>query len=161
MSVVTAYQFAPSSKVRGVDADTAGRALARLLKTGPLTAERVLNAARRESHPLHPVFEWDDGAAAEQYRLEQARHLSRSVRVVTETGETEPLVVHVVHEKCGGSAYVATVDIANDDELHAAAVAEALRLLNGVAHRFRYLDELSVVWAAVEEARSALEPVGV
>ena len=147
-----AYTFRPGAKVRGVSADVAGTVLQRMLRKGPLTAERVLSAARPQSHPLHPAFEWDDAVAAEEHRLGQARHLIRSVRVVMQGGDAEPIAVHVTHEKCGGSAYVATADLQNDAELREAAVEEAMRLLNGVARRYRYLNELTDVWSAIEKA---------
>ena len=38
--------------------------------------------ARSENHPAHDWFEWDDGAAAERYRVWQARQFVH-VRVVT------------------------------------------------------------------------------
>jgi len=44
---------------------------------GTLTPEAVVERARPESSPLHDCFEWDDDAAAEQYRLDQARRLIR------------------------------------------------------------------------------------
>lgn len=48
---------------------------------GRLTAELVLDEARDPSHPLHERFVWDDGAAAERYRVGQARNLIRSVKI--------------------------------------------------------------------------------
>jgi hypothetical protein len=48
---------------------------------GELTAQAVLDAARPKSHPLHSRFEWNDKAAGEAYRLEQARELIRKVRI--------------------------------------------------------------------------------
>lgn len=48
---------------------------------GRLTAELVLDEARDPSHPLHDRFVWDDGAAAERYRVGQARNLIRSVKI--------------------------------------------------------------------------------
>lgn len=48
---------------------------------GQLTAALVLDAARPKSHPLHSRFEWNDKAAGEAYRLEQARELIRKVRI--------------------------------------------------------------------------------
>ncbi|MER9355563.1 hypothetical protein NKI61_20035 [Mesorhizobium sp. M0514] len=46
---------------------------------GELTPQDVLADARHDNSPLHSFFEWDDGAAAEQHRLAQARGLIRSV----------------------------------------------------------------------------------
>lgn len=49
---------------------------------GRLTPALLVDAARDEASPLHDRFEWNDKAAAEAHRLDQARRLIRSVRVV-------------------------------------------------------------------------------
>lgn len=49
---------------------------------GRLTPEDVVKEAFDPGHPLHPFFTWDDEEAALERRLEQARSLIRSVRVV-------------------------------------------------------------------------------
>lgn len=51
-------------------------------QNGRLTPALIVDTARPEDHPLHNRFEWNDKAAGEAYRLEQARRLIRSVRVV-------------------------------------------------------------------------------
>lgn len=55
---------------------------------GVLTPEIVVNAAANTAHPLHHFFEWDDNAAAIQYRLIQAGALIRSVKVQIERSES-------------------------------------------------------------------------
>jgi len=46
---------------------------------GELTPKDILDDARHDNSPLHSFFEWSDTEAAEQYRLQQARGLIRSV----------------------------------------------------------------------------------
>lgn len=46
---------------------------------GELTPEDVIEDAKHDNSPLHSFFEWDDGEAAHQYRLQQARGLIRAV----------------------------------------------------------------------------------
>lgn len=48
---------------------------------GHLSPALVVDAARDPDSPLHPRFEWDDSTAAERYRVFQAAHLIRSVKV--------------------------------------------------------------------------------
>lgn len=47
-----------------------------------LTPEMLLDAARDEDHPLHASFEWDDGVAANKWRLEQAGRMIRASQYV-------------------------------------------------------------------------------
>lgn len=54
---------------------------------GEVTPDDVVEAAKAADNPLHPHFEWDDEAAAERYRLDQARAIIRSVRVEREDDE--------------------------------------------------------------------------
>lgn len=51
-------------------------------QNGVLTAQSVVDAARDPAHPLHDQFDWDDAKAGEKHRLNQARQLIRSVRLV-------------------------------------------------------------------------------
>ncbi len=46
-----------------------------------VTAEQVLEAAEGEDHIFHDWFTWDNGKAARQYRLDQARELIRWVEI--------------------------------------------------------------------------------
>lgn len=48
----------------------------------PITADSVLAKARNKRHPFHPFFEWDDSAAAEKYRREQAWRLIQASKFV-------------------------------------------------------------------------------
>ncbi|WP_031465986.1 hypothetical protein [Sciscionella sediminilitoris] len=55
-----------------------------------LTPELVLSEARDPGHPLHNRFEWDDAAAAEKYRREQAHELIRTARIVYRDAGSAP-----------------------------------------------------------------------
>lgn len=66
-----------------VDAQTAGEELDRIRQEyGTLQPATVVDEARPDDAPLHPVFEWDDAEAAERYREHQASTLIRQVKVV-------------------------------------------------------------------------------
>ena len=68
-----------------VDATKAYAELERIRKKeGCLVPAVVVDAASKPRNPLHKEFEWDDGEAAIQYRLEQARKMLRSIEIVRE-----------------------------------------------------------------------------
>jgi hypothetical protein len=52
----------------------------------------VVGEATPKNAPLHPHFEWDDTKAAQEHRLEQARHMIRNTPVIADTGETQRLI---------------------------------------------------------------------
>lgn len=70
-----------------VSADLAGKELERIRREndGELKSAAVVDESRPENAPLHPVFEWCDSVAAEEYRKQQARRLIRGIKVVHES----------------------------------------------------------------------------
>lgn len=62
-------------------------ALRTLERNGRLTPEGVVRAAKPDTSPLHPYFEWNNSIAANAHRLEQARQLIRSVPLILERAE--------------------------------------------------------------------------
>lgn len=60
---------------------------------GNITPDIVLDAARPATSPLHGIFQWDDSKAAEEYRLMQAAHLIRRIKVTIPAGEGRSVTV--------------------------------------------------------------------
>lgn len=117
---------------------------------GVLLAATVVDASRPEDAPLHPVFTWDDFAAAEQWRQDEARRLIRNVCVVQQTddgedeGEARPVYIHtrpLTGRDEGGYQPVALV--MSDTETRAAAIADALAQLRGWQKRYGWIAELA------------------
>lgn len=84
---IAGFEFSEGARFQAgasKDAKAVGEHLELLRKQckGELTPEDVLADARHDNSPLHSFFEWDDGAAAEQFRLQQARGLIRAVVAV-------------------------------------------------------------------------------
>lgn len=86
---------------------------------GLLTADAVLADAKSPKSPLHGEFEWNDRAAAHRHRLEVARELISSVRVVIETSERSIRAVAYVRDprsKTRDQGYVETVRVRRDGD---------------------------------------------
>ena len=81
----------------GISAQAAGEQCEQLAKAGNLSAKSLVDVNRPEDAPLHPAFEWNDAAAAELYREEQARHIIRSIVTVKEQNEQETTVRAFLH----------------------------------------------------------------
>jgi hypothetical protein len=54
---------------------------------GTLTPSLVLSHASDPASPIHHHFQWDDGVAAHNWRLEQAAQLIRRVRITLDGSE--------------------------------------------------------------------------
>lgn len=52
-----------------------------IAKSGVLTPEEVVSAARNPNSSMHDQFNWDDQEAAHAHRLQQARQLIKTVTV--------------------------------------------------------------------------------
>lgn len=128
--------FAPG----GVKADEAYRELERIrAETGTLLASAVVDAAADEDSPLHPAFDWDDASAGREYRLIQARHLIRAVRVTVGTKEPRRVYVHVGQRSDEEGVYEPMDVVVKSPDRYALALIELRRRLNSAQEAFEEL----------------------
>lgn len=114
---------------------------------GIIHAERVVEWARNNpDSELHGEFEWDDGKAAHEYRIWQARRVI-AVNVVSEHGERQVISLSIDRIKGGG--YRNVEDVARDPSLMEIAVKDALTELRRVRAKYQHLKQLSDVWGAI------------
>lgn len=127
-------------------------------KDGKCSASDLLDASRDEKAPLHPLFEWDDSVAAEQYRLEQARLIIRSVYVIDDDKEEQKPIRAHFHIDNNTNDYIPTVVIMQDKDMKEALFRTALSELRRFAEKYRTLKEFSGVFSELEklEAQSKL-----
>lgn len=110
------YTFRAHSRVSGVDAQVIGEELERIESDhGLIDPHVVLDESRPEHAPLHKAFEWDDGIAAEKYRLEQSRHLIRSIEI--DRGDERVNDLAFVHVSVAGG-YVSAQVISTRPDLY-------------------------------------------
>lgn len=141
-----------------LDAQVVGNHLERIRQRhqDELTPELVVKDARRENSPLHSVFEWNDDAAAHQWRLEQARNLLRKIVFVPdELPDAEPQRYYV-HLDNGRSYYTSVIAAMSDEEKKQRVLRTALKELESFERRYRGLEELAEVFASARKAREAV-----
>jgi hypothetical protein len=129
------------------------------------TAEQVFEWA--ESHPESKVHaaisNWDDAADARQYRVERVRLLMRSIIVVFKEAPHTPTRAFQVDASRwkradGYKPYRDTSDILGDPEARAALLQRALNQLISVRRQFSALQELSIVFRAIDEVLETIKP---
>lgn len=83
------YQFVPAKTAGGgahASREVVQKVGEEMLRLGaaerPVDKKELLDASRSKDAPLHDQFEWDDSIAGENYRLEQARWLIQSVKII-------------------------------------------------------------------------------
>lgn len=135
------YGFRPGSRVSGIKPEVAARELERINhEQGAVTPEAVVEEAAPADAPLHPAFEWDNGKAAQEYRLAQARTLIRAVVVEYEAKPSHAAYVHVVVD--GEGQYKPAEVVVNDVDLYQSAV---LQLREWLASARRSVSELETL----------------
>ena len=129
----------------------------RVVNNGRLDAENVVEAARPEYAPLHPAFEWDDGKAAVQWRIEQARYLIRSVEVVVDKpdGESSPIRAFVSVQRDEDRSYTSLQHALSDEELRTQVLSQAWRELEAWRQRHAELVEFAKIFSVIDQARPA------
>lgn len=84
---------------------------------GVLKVDDVLDEAKDETSPLHKHFEWDDSAAADKYRRDQARYLIQKCKITLV--ETEPVsiraFVSLQSDRDAGGGYRLTSEVVTDE----------------------------------------------
>ena len=134
------------------DAQAVGEFCEELKNTVGLSPQTLLDASRSEDALLHDEFEWDDEAAAEKYRLEQARGIIVNLKVVpTEKAEPTRAFVVIDHSYGKSSGYESVVDVMSDDEKRARLLASAKQELTWFREKYRTLTELAGVMKAIDE----------
>ena len=122
---------------------------------GELTPERTVAAASDPSSPLHPHFEWDDQAAAEQYRLDQARGIIRSIRAVDDEGASRPAYLSI--KQNGRTSYRSISTVLASHSLREKVLESAMRDLEAWRRRYQDIeDACSLVDSAVKKIKRRL-----
>ena len=143
------YKYAPGSRIK-TDPNIAGKMCEELEQSeGGLTAQTLLDANRPEDAPLHAEFEWDDTAAAEAYRLTQARYILRSIVIVPDEERPKETVRAVFTVSEGKYESIRT--IISDEEKKSALLKIALRELAAFEKKYGTLSELAPLWLAIKE----------
>lgn len=134
---------------------------------GRLTPDAVVSEAASKSSVLHDLFEWDTRKAAHAYRLDQARTLIRSVRVVITNERTTVSTVCYVRDPdatAEDQGYVATASIIGDVERARATLvnefsraAGALRRARELAVAFDMVGEVDAIAVSVDAMRTKVE----
>jgi hypothetical protein len=154
------YKFRDGAHLTG-DAQKVGERLAALEASGRLTAKAVVQEARSDDSPLHPLFEWDDAKAADKYRIAHAGHVIRCVTVVLDQQQSEePKTIRAFVPITQGDEsrqYVDTVRALSDTEMRRQVLAQAHAELGAVARKYRELKELADVVNAIDRVGELLK----
>lgn len=161
---ITDIRWKNNANTGGVSASDAYNAIEQIRHDcgGELSADDVLEKAKRKTHVLHPVFEWDDTKAAAEHRRTQARTLLRSIEIVYEERPELPVRSHqiTVQKKRGDdegkTLYTNTETALSNPATRDALVANAIRDAMQFRRRFQVLREFQMIFDAIDKTVNEL-----
>ncbi len=131
-----------------VSAQTAGEELDRIYRSrGKLEPADIVNESREEDAPLHDCFEWDDVAAAEKYRENQAREIIRAV-VIKDNGHEEMNDIRAFVRV--ESTYQPMEVVVKSEDKMQELLHSAMRELSAFRKKYSRLSELQPVFSAID-----------
>ena len=150
------YQFTIPSLYKGLSADDAAAELERIReKHGILRPELVVEESRDASALLHRCFQWDDKAAAESYRREQARKLIDSIQVVIVNSDIRCSVrafVNVRPAEDERRSYTPLAEAIHNEKMYADLLAQAKEEMSAFVTKYSQISELNPVKAEMLKA---------
>jgi hypothetical protein len=150
----TVYRWKPGARIK-INAKVAGQELERIRTkhNGRLTADDVLKEAKSKASPLHGAFEWSDTKAAQQFRLQQAQYLVRSIEitVVQSKSKTSNVRAFVNVRRDTDRSYTSIGHAMSDAELRQQVVAQAWKELEEWRNRHERLSEFSKLFGAIDK----------
>ncbi|KQP61054.1 hypothetical protein ASF39_15370 [Methylobacterium sp. Leaf108] len=125
---------------------------------GELTPQDILDDARHNNSPLHAYFEWSDTAAAEAYRLQQARGLIRAVVAIyvqpDRPAQRMKAYVHIPEK--GAPHYRETGHAMSQAKTRQMVLTRAWNELQAWRQRYKDLKEFSALFEAADEVAKRL-----
>lgn len=129
----------------------------------------LLDAARDPASPLHRYFTWDDGVAAERYRLAQAGALYRTVRmqIVRLDAEAREIKFELIRgitsvpddrKKKNSKSYGRTRVVMSDQQRRASVLRGIVREMVALRNKYAKFSELHDVWVVIDDAALAYDP---
>jgi len=126
---------------------------------GILQPEIVVQRARSRTSPLHSRFTWDDGKAAHEFRLWQARQLI-SVSVEMIEGISGPVDVFVSlsgDRKRDGGGYRVLTTVLTDSQLRQQMLIDAMNELSVFREKYSRLRELAEIFKSIRKVRKKIK----
>ena len=150
------YQFRNPGLWKGVSADKAVAELERIRsKHGTLRPEIVVEESKPKRAVLHDCFQWDDTAAAQLWRKQQAADLIRNIVVVVVNEQvscTVRAMVNVATANDTRRSYIPITEAIHDDAAYKDLLAQAKEEMESFVTKYSQIVELNPVKAEMLKA---------
>jgi hypothetical protein len=140
--IKTIWRSEVANLYKGIDAQMVADEIADIGEA--VTAEQIVDKAKDENTELHKCFTWDDEAAAEKYRIIEARQIVRHLvreELPDAKNDTPPLRVFYKTNNGEGYKHIERTIIKKEDE-YQALLARAMMELRAFKAKYSMLEEL-------------------
>ncbi len=160
------YKYEWKTGFYKIPAEEVGKHMENLQREkGEVTCENLLDSARPEDSVIHSLYEWDDSAAAEKYRLEQSRKIIGNLVRVTVVESSKPeekkivrAFVNVSEQKGVEKAiYIDTETALSQEKTRAIVLRNALSELIAFKKKYKNFHELASVFEAIDDTQLKLK----
>jgi hypothetical protein len=131
---------------------------------GLLTPKRVLDYARDPACKIHHLFTWSDSEAGEKWRLEEARRLIVSVRVLVAdqpvTEQSTRRFVSLSTDRVSGNGYRTIEAVLANPTHRKTYIDDAMNELDAVRKRYGHVLELVELWKTLDAVKRTSELTG-
>ncbi|MGI8483537.1 MAG: hypothetical protein ACR2OU_04665 [Thermomicrobiales bacterium] len=160
MKTKMVYQW--GRRTHAIDPQIAGDVIEDITRqSGSCSPAELVDVARDAGSPLHPLFTWDDEAAAEHWRVHEARNVINSLTVTVVCGDKEiiaPAFISVGHTsttKDAGIGYRPFSVVIADPDFTQETLDDVISALRSLQAKYAAIRELAPVWKALEEVIAA------
>ncbi len=146
-----------------IPAQVVGETVQRIqTEDGYCSPGRLVEEARSKANPLHPLFTWDNFAAADQWRRHEARNIINCLVVTVRHDDVDVIVPaflssgYTVATQEKGEGYRSFPSVAEDPDLSREAMEALMGRLTTLRQRFADLQPFLEVWDAIDNTEVAL-----
>ena len=148
------YNWKPGSRIKISVSETVERLEHIRKRSMVLTPELVVADAEPNNAVLHGEFEWNNKKAGTMYRLEQARHLIRSIIVIHDDKPAVRAFISIVIDE--ERSYTPIEVAVNDPALREQILLRAAAELESWRKRYTDLEEFAAVYSAIDRVAEAV-----
>ncbi|HEY6110582.1 MAG TPA: hypothetical protein VIV56_16890 [Gemmatimonadales bacterium] len=147
------YSWKEGLRVPSRFANVFGETLERIQRRNGWTVKSIVDEARPDDSPTHPMYEWDDAVAGELHRHEQARRYIRHLRVEL-VGPQGPQEVPMAVSFGPGTDYTSFETAMTNAEMRQTVLRQAMEEAKRWAERYNWLTELEPVFKAIMRVKT-------
>ena len=148
------YGWKRGARIKKLDPEDVAKCLEQTKdKHGAITPENIVKDAKAKTSPIHNYFVWDGDVAAHQYRLVQARELTRYLIIREEDdagNEIEVRAYHLITEDEEENEYVDAVTVMSDEDMRTQVIARAKKEMIDWRKRYANLLEFSKLFEMID-----------